>query len=166
MPLDTQVIEPDASTTASALLFSCPLQLVTFINWKRKAYGKATVFKKLTAKARIGLALVAVLGFGVQQIVLNQLGSDYAILDNIASLVGIASSILSLLAYIEYIYLQILGTVLTIALNVQVTMTNPAHITYLIYSLYCIYCLAVAFRNVRKLYKEQQEAAKNRICEA
>ena len=53
------------ASAASALLFSCPLQLVTFINWKRKAYGKATVFKKLTAKARIGLALVAVLGFGV-----------------------------------------------------------------------------------------------------
>ena len=153
------------ASAASALLFSSPLQLVTFFNWKRKAYGKATIFKKLTTKTRIILALCAGLCFGVQQIVLNQLGSDYAILDNIASLVGIASSILSLLGYIEYIYLQILGTVLTIALNVQVTVSNPAHITYLIYSLYCIYCLAVAFRNVRKLYKEQQ-APKNHIREA
>jgi nicotinamide mononucleotide transporter PnuC len=151
------------ASAASALLFSSPLQLVTFLNWKRKAYGKATIFKKLTMKARIILASCAVLGFFIQQFVLTQLGSDYAILDNIASLVGIASSILSLLGYIEYIYLQILGTVLTIALNVQVTMTNPAHCTYLIYSLYCIYCLVLAFSNVRKLYKEQQEAAKNRL---
>ena len=151
------------ASAASALLFSSPLQLVTFLNWKRKAYGKATIFKKLTIKARIILASCAVLGFFIQQFVLTQLGSDYAILDNIASLVGIASSILSLLGYIEYIYLQILGTVLTIALNVQVTMTNPAHSTYLIYSLYCIYCLVLAFSNVRKLYKEQQEAAKNRL---
>lgn len=151
------------ASAASALLFSSPLQLVTFLNWKRKAYGKATIFKKLTMKARIILASCAVLGFFIQQFVLTQLGSDYAILDNIASLVGIASSILSLLGYIEYIYLQILGTVLTIALNVQVTMTNPAHSTYLIYSLYCIYCLVLAFSNVRKLYKEQQEAAKNRL---
>ena len=36
---------------------------------------------------------------------------------------------------------------------------------YLIYSLYCIYCLVLAFSNVRKLYKEQQEAAKNRLSE-
>ena len=154
------------ASAASALLFSSPLQLVTFLNWKRKAYGKATIFKKLTIKARIILASCAVLGFFIQQFVLTQLGSDYAILDNIASLVGIASSILSLLGYIEYIYLQILGTVLTIALNVQVTMTNPAHSTYLIYSLYCIYCLVLAFSNVRKLYKEQQEAAKNRLSGA
>ena len=151
------------ASAASALLFFSPLQLVTFLNWKRKAYGKATIFKKLTVKARIILASCAVLGFFIQQFVLTQLGSDYAILDNIASLVGIASSILSLLGYIEYIYLQILGTVLTIALNVQVTMTNPAHSTYLIYSLYCIYCLVLAFSNVRKLYKEQQEVAKNRL---
>ena len=67
-------------------------------------------------KARIILASCAVLGFFIQQFVLTQLGSDYAILDNIASLVGIASSILSLLGYIEYIYLQILGTVLTIVM--------------------------------------------------
>ena len=112
------------------------------------------------------MASCSVLGFFIQQFVLTQLGSAYAIMDNIASLVGIASSILSLLGYIEYIYLQILGTVLTIALNVQVTMTNPAHCTYLIYSLYCIYCLVLAFSNVRKLYKEQQEAAKNRLSGA
>lgn len=154
------------ASAASALLFSCPLQLVTFFNWKRKAYGKATIFKKLTVKARIALAICAVAGFFGQQFVLTQLGSDYAILDNIASLVGIISSVLSLLGYIEYIYFQILGTVLTIALNVQVTMTNPAHSTYLIYSLYCIYCLILAFLNVRRLYKEQQEAAENRICQA
>ena len=90
---------------------------------------------------------------------LTQLGSDYAILDNVASLVGIIASVLSLVGYIEYIYLQILGTVLTIALNVQVTLSNPAHITYLIYSVYCIFCLAIAFRNVRRLYAEQRAIA-------
>lgn len=147
------------ASAASALLFSCPLQLVTFFNWKRKAYGKATIFKKLSTKMRIVLALCAVLGFGAQQFILTQLGSEYAILDNIASLVGIVASVLSLVGYIEYIYLQIIGTVLTIALNVQVTAANPAHITYLIYSIYCIYCLAVAFWNVRRLYKEQQSIA-------
>lgn len=147
------------ASAASALLFSSPLQLVTFFNWKRKAYGKATIFKKLSTKARIVLALCALLGFGAQQFVLTQLGSDYAILDNVASLVGIIASILSLVGYIEYIYLQILGTVLTIALNVQVTLSNPAHITYLIYSVYCIFCLAIAFRNVRRLYAEQRAIA-------
>lgn len=147
------------ASAASALLFSCPLQLVTFFNWKRKAYGKATIFKKLSTKARIVLTLCVLLGFGAQQFVLTQLGSDYAILDNVASLVGIIASVLSLVGYIEYVYLQILGIVLTIALNVQVTLSNPAHVTYLIYSVYCIFCLAIAFRNVRRLYAQQRAIA-------
>lgn len=153
------------ASAASALLFSCPFQLVTFFNWKRRAYGKATIFKKLSGKARAIIAGGCLLAFSVSQLILVWMGSDYAILDNASSLIGILVSVLSLLGYIEYIYLQILGTVLTIALNIQVTLSNPAHITYLIYSLYCMYCLIVAFGNVRKLYKEQQDRAVNSACE-
>lgn len=143
-------------TAASALLFSCPFQLVAFFNWKRKAYGKATVFKRLSVRMRLILGVAAVLVFGIVQAVLMQLGSDYAVLDNVSFVNGVLVNVLSVLAYIEYIYLQFLGGFLTIALNVQVMLSKPAHSTYLIFSLYSLCCLAIAFRNVRRLYKEQQ----------
>lgn len=151
------------ASAASALLFSCPFQLVAFFNWKRRAYGKATVFKKLSPKMRLILGAGAVLGFCVVQAILMWLGSDYAVLDNISFVNGVLVNVLSLLAYIEYIYLQFLGGFLTIALNVQVMLSKPAHSTYLIFSLYSLCCLAIAFRNVRRLYKEQQ--AKSSDCQ-
>lgn len=143
-------------TAASALLFSCPFQLVAFFNWKRKAYGKATVFKKLSTRMRVILGAASVLGFVAVQAILVYLGSNYAVLDNLSFVNGVLVNVLSVMAYIEYIYLQFAGGFLTIALNVQVMMTNPAHSTYLIFSLYSLYCLAVAFRNVRRIYTEQQ----------
>lgn len=144
------------ASAASALLFSCPFQLVAFFNWKRKAYGKATVFKKLSTRMRLILGAGAVLCFGVVQAVLMWLGSDYAVLDNISFVNGVLVNVLSVLAYIEYIYLQLAGGFLTIALNVQVMLSKPAHSTYLIFSLYSLCCLAIAFRKVHRLYKEQQ----------
>lgn len=144
------------ASAASAMLFSCPFQLVTFFNWKRKAYGKATVFKKLSSKMRVILGVASVLIFAIVQAILLWLGSNYAVLDNISFVNGVLVNVLSLLAYIEYIYLQFFGGFLTIALNVQVMLSSPAHSTYLIFSLYSLYCLAVAFRNVRRIYQEQQ----------
>ena len=35
-----------------AILFSCPVQLVTFVRWNQK-YGSSTVFRKMTSKQRI-----------------------------------------------------------------------------------------------------------------
>lgn len=152
-------------TAASALLFSCPFQLVAFFSWKRKAYGKATVFKKLSTRMRVILGVASVLGFGAVQAILMCLGSNYAVLDNLSFVNGVLVNVLSVLAYIEYIYLQFAGGFLTIALNVQVMLSKPAHSTYLIFSLYSLYCLAVAFRNVRRIYHEQQSQAQNSVRE-
>lgn len=38
---------------AYAALVSCPLQLVTFLNWSKRPYGNATVFKKLSLKNKV-----------------------------------------------------------------------------------------------------------------
>ena len=153
------------ASAASALLFSCPFQLVAFFNWKRKAYGKATVFKKLSTRMRVILGVASVLIFGVVQAILMWLGSNYAVLDNISFVNGVLVNVLSVLAYIEYIYLQFAGGFLTIALNVQVMLSKPAHSTYLVFSLYSLYCLAVAFRNVRRIYKEQQGNTLDSHCD-
>jgi len=146
------------ASAASALLFSFPMQLMTFINWKKKSYGNSTVFKKMSAKVRIIVFGLFVLSFTALYIALKAVGSEYAIIDNMATLIGIMVSVLTMLAYIEYSYLWLLSGALQIVLNLQVMMNNqPEHITYVIFSLYCAYCIVLAFINVRKLYKEQQK---------
>lgn len=145
------------ASAASALLFSSPMQLITFFNWQRKPYGNSVIFKKMSTKLRIVSSFVFVGAWIVVFALLVKAGSNYAILDNTSSLIGIAVTILTMLAYIEYSYLWIVSMVLGIMLNYQVYADNPAHITYLIYSIYSFYCTLLAFINVRRLYNEQKE---------
>lgn len=145
------------ASALSALFFSLPIQLMILLNWKRKAYGKATVFKKMSAKMRIISVLALVLGFFISQYLLTLFGSDYAMLDTAASLTGVVTNILCMCTYMEYAYLGFLHVFLTIALNVQVTLQNPAHVTYLINSVFAIYCATVTLINVRKIYIEQRK---------
>lgn len=145
------------ASAASAILFSFPMQLLTFINWKKKSYRSSTVFKKMSSKVRIVITTLFALSFSVLYIVLKSIGSEYAILDNVSTLIGIMVSVLTMLAYIEYSYIWLLSGVLQIVLNLRVMMNNqPEHITYVIFSVYSMYCIIMAFINVRKLYKEQQ----------
>lgn len=145
------------ATAASALLFSCPMQLLTFFNWQKNAYEKSVVFKKMSSKQRIASVLMFVVLWAGVFIALLAAGSKYAILDNTSSLLGIAVTILTMLAYIEYSYLWIISSFVNILLNIQLVMDKPEQITYLIYSIYSFYCVILAFINVRKLYNEQQE---------
>lgn len=140
---------------AQSLLFSFPFQLITFLCWKKKAYGKATVFRKMSGKLRLMASACMLILFGAFYLALKLAKSDYALLDNIASLFGIVQSVLCLFAFIEYAYLGLPSSILNIALNAQVTFHNPAQITYLIYSLYSCYCLTCTFINVRKIYAQQ-----------
>lgn len=144
------------ATAASSLLLSCPLQIITFFNWKRHAYKKSVIFKKLSVKGlilAISLFLAAWLGIFAA---LCAAGSQYALLDNTSSLLAVAVTVLSMLTYIEYSYLWPISIAVNILLNLQVTMQDPRQITYLIYSLYSFYCVVQGFIHVRRLYREQQ----------
>ena len=61
-----------------------------------------------------------------------------------------------MLAYIEYTYLWIVSAFTGLIVNIQMVINNPKEITYLIYGVYALYCVIMAFINVQKFYKEQQ----------
>lgn len=147
-------------SAAYALLVSCPIQLLTFIRWSRHAYKHSTEFRRMTTKQRLLVAVGMVVSFSVLYIILAAAGSGYQILDNASTLMGILVSFLTMLAFIEYAYLGIVSGIISIALNLQMTLAEPAQITYLIFSVYSFICVTRAFFYVRKLYKEQQEAKK------
>ena len=147
-------------SAAYALLVSCPIQLVTFVRWSKHAYKHSTEFRRMTSKQRLWTAILMAVSFAVLYVILAKAGSGYQILDNASTLMGILVSFLTMFAFIEYASLGLLSGVISIALNLQITLAEPAQITYLIFSLYSFVCVTRAFFYVRRLYKEQQELKK------
>ena len=147
-------------SAAYALLVSCPIQLLTFIRWSKHAYKHSTEFRRMNKKQRLLVVLGMLAAFAVLYVILAAAGSGYQILDNASTLMGILVSFLTMFAFIEYAYLGIVSGIISIALNLQITLAEPAQITYLIFSVYSFICVTRAFFFVRKLYKEQQEMKK------
>ena len=97
------------ASAASALFFSFPVQLITFIRWQKHSYKQSTVLRKLSTKGRI-ITLSAFLVFwGATLGILTLIGSDFAFLDTSVSLLGIGVSLLTMFAYKEYAPLWLLA---------------------------------------------------------
>lgn len=93
---------------------------------------------------------------------LKKLGSDYAVLDNTVTLLGIFASVLTVFAYIEYAWIHLAVAVMNIFLYIQVIPAHHDQVTYLIYGLYSLVCMSMHFVRARKTWKQQSlEAEKN-----
>ena len=139
-----------------ALLFSCPLQIVSFVLWNRKKRGQSTRFRRMSNKCRILVATGFAAAFTVLSLVLRAAGSSHQLLDNLNTLIGILNTVLAMLAFVEYTWLVIPGGALNMALNIATMQTNPEQITYVVLSAYTLICLVLQFFRVRKLYAEQR----------
>lgn len=141
----------------SALLFSFPIQIITFIRWNKNKRGNSTELRRMTVKQRVLLfAGIAVLTVGMA-VVLPLLGSEYVLLDSITTLLGIAIYFLTMFAFVEYTTLMLVNCVLTVVLYITMLEGSPDTATYLIYSVYSLICVAFAFFEARKLYAQQQK---------
>ena len=138
-----------------ALLFSFPLQLMTFILWSRRKQGESTTFRKMSWRCRALVLLGYLACFVILRTVLQAAGSSHQLLDNLTSLTGILISVLTMFAFVEYTWLMLPSGMLNIVLNFATMQTNPEQITYVIFSFYSIVCVTVQFFRVRKLYAEQ-----------
>ena len=153
----TYIIMGVYASAASGLLFSFPIQLMTFFRWKKRAYKKTVMFKKMNNKQRTFFTVGLLALWAVVAGVFYYLKYEYALFDSLLFLFGFIVPILTMLAYIEYTYLWIIQAVVGLFLNVQMAMNDISQITYLIYGVYALYCVILAFINVHKFYKEQAE---------
>ena len=139
-----------------AILFSFPLQIITFILWSRRKEGESTRFRRMSPLCR----LLVLLGFAVSSValgfVLKAAGSSHQLLDNLSSLMGILITLLTMFAFVEYTWLMLPSGLLNIALNIATMQTNPEQITYVVFSVYSMICVTIQFFCVRRLYAEQQ----------
>lgn len=148
-----------------ALLFSCPVQLLTFVRWSRQKYKDSTQFRAMSWKWRTVVAVGYGAAVTVLCLALNALGSDYSLLDSLSSLLGILVSILTMLAFVEYTWLMLPSAVIGICLDFSVMQAHPEQITYVIYAFYSLICVTIGFFRVRKLYAEQRTQIKNENTE-
>ncbi len=153
------------ASAASALLFSFPIQLMTFFTWKKKAYKKTVVFRRMSTKMRVIFELCFVALWTALAAVFVKSDYEYAILDSGTFLMGFITPVLTMLAFIEYTYLWLVSAVVGLLLNVQMVVNDYKETTYLIYGVYALYCVICAFINVRKFYKEQQSQLQNEVRE-
>ncbi len=140
----------------SAVLFSFPIQLLTFIRWNKNKWEHSTVLRKLTAKQRMLLVAGSVAALAAMWIILPLIGSQYVFLDSLTNLIGIVIYFLTMFAFVEYTFLMIINGVIGIALYVQMLGESPEMTTYLIFSIYSFICIVVAFFQARKIYNSQQ----------
>jgi nicotinamide mononucleotide transporter len=145
----------------SAVLFSFPIQLLTFIRWNKNKWKHSTMLRKLTAKQRILLAVGCIATLVAMWIVLPLIGSQYVFLDSLTNIIGIVIYFLTMFAFVEYTFLMVINGIIGIALYIQMLGESPEMTTYLIFSIYSFICIVLAFFQARKIYKNQQSEVQN-----
>lgn len=143
--------------TVASTIFGIVIMLITYFRWKNNAYGKATVFRRFSVGGRILLALALCTAWAVTSFVLWLMNGTATIMDGLTMVLGFATNILSIVAYVEAPFLNIISCLSQFALWVQIVFINgnSADMTYLIYSIYCTYMVIRTFCRWLKLYKEQ-----------
>ena len=139
-----------------AVLFSCTIQLATYFMWKKNPSGKATIFRALKPTRRIAAAVSFAAIWGILYAILSVTDAKYRFFDISSSLLGILISVMTMLAYIEYIPLMILSQFISIGLYLSMMQENVAQITYLIYTLFSTVCQFAALKKAIGLYKQQK----------
>lgn len=148
------------SLYASALyaaFISCPIQIITFIRWNKKRWKGSTLLREMSWKLRGFTVFVFTVVWAGMYILLTLTDSRYVLFDNSVTLFGILISFLTMFSYIEYTYLMIPSSLISVGMYLVMMQEHPEQITYLIYSIYCFICQCIAFRSARKMYSEQKK---------
>lgn len=143
------------ASAAYALLVSCPLQIITFLNWSRRKYGESVRFRVMSTKGRAITAGAFAAAWVLMYVLMSALGSGYMLFDNTVTLFGILITVLTMLAYVEYTWLMIPNCLVSVLMYAAMLSASPEQITYLVFSVYSLICNTLAFVQARRLYREQ-----------
>ncbi len=146
------------ASAAYAILVSCPLSLINYALWRKSPYKQSTIFRRMTAKQRVMWGGVAFVGWAAASYLFFRFQSDFNLLDTTVTVLGIFSTVLSLLSFMEFPFMTAATQFCSIFLHLSGVGSSPDKITYVIYSVYAFSCAVMAFFRTRKLYAEQQRA--------
>ena len=147
------------SSMTFAVVFSFPMQILTFIRWSRHPYKKSTVMRRVSGRARVISAAAFIAAWAVCYFILRHFGSSYILFDNTVTLLGTAVTFLALFAFIEANYISAVCAVINLIMFMVISFKTPENITYVIYSVYALIRVIQGLMNWRKIYAEQQAEA-------
>ena len=144
--------------TVASTIFGIVIMLISYFRWKNNAYGKATIFRRFSVQDRVILALVLFVVWMATSFILSKMGGTATVIDGLTMVLGFATNILTIVAYVEAPFLNIISGICQFALWVQIVFINGnyAAITYLVYNVYCTYMIIRTFYRWHTLYKEQR----------
>lgn len=131
------------SSAAYAFFVSMPLQMVTFARWNKKPLGNSTELRRLKAWQMIMSAVLFAAGLACLCCATKNV-SQYFLLDNIITALGILATVLRMMSYIEFTYLGICSDISSVLLYTLMLGSNSEQSTYLIFSLYSLVCSVMA----------------------
>ena len=108
--------------------------------------------------------ILAVIGF---RAILNMMGGSQQLLDSITTLFGILITVLTMLSYVEYSYLNPISVAVGLIMNfllafevgggtITLAEGGEKKIHIIIFSIYSLICVTRGFFRIKRLYKEQQ----------
>lgn len=137
---------------------SFPLQMITFINWKKNTHNGQTETKRLSVKKRLfGVGMMLGL-WAVLYLIFSGLNSPYMVLDNTASVLGLVTIVLCMLRYSEYAILQLVGSCFSMATYIQLTVDDISNIVWIIFTGYSLACTAISFINMSRQNRLKEKA--------
>lgn len=139
-----------------AFFFSFVMQILTFFNWKKRAYKNSTVFRRMTPRLYFIIIGSFVLTFIGSFTVLTLLGSSYIFLDTFTSLLGILVTVMHLFSFREAPFVHALSSTISLVLSITMAVDDPTRLPFLISSCYGAICVWRSIFAIWRLYKEQQ----------
>ena len=139
-------------------VFGIVTMLIAYFSWKKDSYGKSTVFRAFNLKGKLVLTFVMLVGWAITSFVLWKLNGSAVVLDGLSMVIAFAVNILNIWGYIESPILNVVSTLIQMAMWVQIIFTagNATAVTYFVSSLYNMYMVSRTAIKWYKLYKEQQ----------
>ena len=140
-----------------AILFSFPMQLITFIRWNKNKWEKSTVLRKLSWKQRIILSVCYAATLFIMCKVLPLFGAKNVFLDSATNILGVFILFMTMFAFVEYTFCMIVNGIIGIILYIPMLSETPDILPFLIFSVYSFICIVFAYFEAQRLYKKQNE---------
>ena len=141
--------------TAFSSAFNGVVSIISFFMWRRRAYGKATIFRKLKTSMRILFVALFLVVWAITYYITSQNGGNQAILDSFTGILGFVIPILTMFAFVEDLPLNLINNFILLVMFILLTTQDLGNFPFLFVNLYNMYmCVKRAITWI-KLYKEQ-----------
>lgn len=156
-------IEGVYASMASALIYSFPFQIASFILWnKNKTKDNEVKVRRMNLKITIIVIISSIAIWISGYFIYGAVGSKSLILDNTLFVLGLVITILQMFRFMESSFLSPISNVMNITMWIILSVENIANITYVIYLIFALYCQIRSLIKWIYLYKQQKQLTVNK----